>query len=1085
MQLLVLLVVICAISFAQSGLLSTQTYLKWQCSLPTYNTVFSLVAQTFDAFRTVGRQSWMFEPRKYVTCFRRGLRSIPHGLPHDIEVLNLGQNSITRIKKDDFASYPSLLAISVVYNCIPIDFRQADIPRCTTHFVIEAGAFSHLHNLTYLAISGNMMKRLPEMLPKSISILFASFSLLSPLQPYELEHLTSLEIVSFSSNCILGDLKHFCGQNFTIDAPVFLSTNLKFLDLSYNNFQQIPSFLFQQSLLGVKLRGNSFKSVSSNDFVNSTNVTYLNLAWSSQYHDFMQPLHIQKGAFKFLTNLEVLDLSGNMISRFPADFLIHNVKLRALNLECNCLKQVVMNPEILPNLPSLEELNMAGNTFCNNTYYPTQLKINRLNLGNAYLRFPNLTILELGMIDRIPDSHFSHTFTHLYFSYGLQYDKVDSNSLTVLRKLSRFRKLSFIGCGIRILDTSAFSGLSLTYLDVSTNKIGELPDAKPNSLLISSRKLVKLAIYNTIFEEMPSASHLIASSLKKVVANSKQLLCLSQNAITDLSLYQLQYFSNAHNLNLSFNQINFIMSNAFASMPELKSIDLRYNPIQRIHSETLSHLPELSILRFHLTEYQQDITFEFLANSQSNLTFQYGDSGGNIYRYFQFCRINKIFFPKVTKLDISNIAIPTFYIPTNLPAFEPLLNLNFLIMNGAHLTFQLQPNFFYGVSKLQTLSMSDCWLETLPFLALQTLPNLWFLDLSHNKIETLNKNQLINFPLIRVLNLSYNFIHTIYPGTLQFLQANGLHHLDLSFNQIRDIDPTIVDKKVLLGFSYFDLRGNAVRCVCTLAETFGWLVRSGIVHHANLPGFYPDCTSSLVNYWGGCISCAESDSDSPLSLFTYSVSNNCEEIYLVMLVLCFSSIILMIVLLAMTFANPRFKKNLVNILLRDVRLRSFDSNESEEQRFHSLYVYDGFVCYDKDDATVGDWVDDVLVPRLEGESPHFVISVSGKDDWCGQTQVQQLLLKIKTSRKVIMIFAENFTTTSQCQYVLSVLEEWYYIHNEDKAIIIAYGEHQPSFIGNLPSRQKHQNYSMFHYSTLEENVLFWEMLKHAMISVSH
>ena len=1069
--------------------LTVQTYSNWQCSLPTYDTVFSLVDQNFEAFQTIGRLPWMYELRKLVSCFQRGLQSIPHGLPHDMEAINLGQNSITRIRKDDFASYPSLVAVSVLNNCIPFEFRRANIPQCTTQFVIDAGAFSHLRNLTYLAISGNMMKRLPEMLPKSILILFASFSSLGPPQPHELGHLTSLEIVSFSTNCITGDLKHLCVRNFTIGSPIFSSSELKFLDLSYNNFQRIPSFLFQQSLLGIKLQGNTFKHVNSNDFLNLKNLTYLNLAWTSQYANYMQPLHIEEDAFTSLINLEVLDLSGNMISTFSADYLINNVKLKAINLEFNCFKQVVMNPEILPRLPSLEELNLAGNTFCNGTYYPMQQKIGRLHLGNAFLRFPNLTILELGMIDRLPDSHFSHTFSHLYFSYGLQYDKVDGNSLTVLRKLPRFRKLNLIGCGIRVLETSAFAGLNLTYLDISINKIGELEDTTSISSLSKIHHPPKKLPYDTTFQTrtglMPHVSTNFPSFNPELGGTSEKLLCLSLNAITDLNLYPLKYFSFATNLDLSYNHINYIDASAFQNLPLLSLIDLRFNPIRRIHPETLLYLPQLSLLKLQLTEYQQDITFEFLALAQHNLTFQYGDTAGSIYRYFQFCRRNKIFFSNVTKLDLSNIAFPPYYVPTNLPIFEPLLNLNSLVVNGARVTFQLQPDFFNGVSKLQTLSMSDCWLEAFPYIALERLPNLSFLDLSHNKIEALDKTKLFKFPPVKILNLSHNFIHTVSPGTLQFLQANGLHYLDLSFNQIRKIDPTIVDRNILLGFSHFDLRGNAVRCVCTLSETFGWLVHSRIVDHAKLPGFYPDCSSSLVNYWGGCISCAESDSDSPLSLFIYSVSNSCEENFLRMLVLCFCSTTSMIVLLAIIFTNGYFRKKLTNRLLRDVRLQFFEKKESEEQKPQALYVYDGFVCYDKDDATVGDWVDHVLVPRLENESPHFVISVNGKDDWCGQTQVQQLLLKMKASRKVIIIFSKRISSTMQCQYVLSVLEEWYYIHNENKAIIITYGEHQPSFTGNLQRLQKYQNLSVLHYSTSEEDVLFWEILKNAMINISH
>ena len=1073
--LLILLIIVSR--FPRNCSITVQTYLHWQCSLPTYSTVSDLIHEAHEAFQTVGTQAWMLVPRKYVSCSQRGLKSIPQRLPQDMQIVNFDQNSITQIRKDDFASYPSLVAISITDNCVPLQFQNATVPRCKTVSSIEAGAFSPLHNLSYLAISGNMMKRFPELLPKSISILLAGLLLISPLHPQDLSHLTSLEIVSFSTNCASGDLEHLCDRNFTIDFPVFSSSNLKFLDLSYDNFDKIPNFLFQHSLLGINLQGNPFKYVGSNDFITCPNITHLNLAWTSQYQNYMKPLIIEEDAFDSLVNLEVLNLSANMISNISKRLLAKNVKLKALKMEFNCLKQVIMNLTLGP-LPFLEELSLAGNTFCGDSYYPMQIKTNRLDLGNAYLHFPNLTILELGMEDRIPDSHFLPSFSHYYLSYGFQYDIVDSNSLAVLRKLPRFRKLSLFGCGIRVLNTTAFAGLNLTFLDLGTNRIGELHDPRQRDHEFTDISTpVKRAYYDAMFDtiRMRLKSDLNQVSVDRVGEVKKQRLTLSYNSIADLNRYPLKYFSFATILDLSHNHINFIDANAFQTLQLLREIDLSFNLVRNIHFKTLSYLPRLSFLRLDLMEYQQDLTFKFLAHAPLNFTFQYGDTGGSIYWYLQFCRINNISFPSVTKLNISYIGIPPYFVSTNLVMFEPLPNLTNLIMNGARITYDLQPDFFNGVSKLLSLSMSNCWLEKFPFIALKKLPNLVFLDLSYNKIETLNKSQMFNFTNLQKLLLHHNFIYSISPGTLQFLQANGLHHLDLSFNQIRDIDPTIVDRNVLLGFSYFDLRGNAVRCVCTLAETFGWLVRSGIVRHANLPGFYPDCTSTLVNYWGGCITCAESDSDSALSLFTYSVNTNCEEKLLLTLALCFSFSFLSIVFFTLTFTNDGFQKHLTNLLLRHI----LPIVNERPKRSPSLYAYDAFICYDKDNGMVGDWVDSVLVSRLENESPQYAINVVGKEDWCGQTQVQQLLMRIQASRKTIVVFSEN-TLSPQCRYVLSVLEEWSYICDEDKAIVVIYGEYQPSVATDLILRRKYQNYSILHYSTTKENVLFWELLRSAM-----
>ena len=255
-------------------------------------------------------------------------------------------------------------------NCIKVDFNDNAIPRCQGYFTAEIGAFSSLKSLKFLALNGNVMKTLPRF-PSSLAVLFISFSSLGPLTKNNFENLNSLEIAVFSTNCISGDIKHFCQGNFSIKISLFPSSVLKFLDLSYNNLKHIPTYLFNQSLLGIKLRGNPFHIVRYHSFNNSNKLKYLNLAWTSQYDQI--PLHTEENALSMLTDLEILDLSGNMISRLPINFLSDNSKLKSLNLAFNCLKMIETNPEVLPLLPVLDELYVSGNTFCKPDVIPLKM----------------------------------------------------------------------------------------------------------------------------------------------------------------------------------------------------------------------------------------------------------------------------------------------------------------------------------------------------------------------------------------------------------------------------------------------------------------------------------------------------------------------------------------------------------------------------------------------------------------------------------------------------------------------------------------------------------------------------------------
>ena len=1070
-------------------ILSKKTFYHWQCSLPSRNTIYSLVEQNFEAFRVIGWPEWMSKDvnYQYIDCAQRGLHYIPQGLDRSVEILNLKVNSITHIRKPDFDSYSSLVALSLIDNCIVSNFYDSALRRCTSPLTVESGALSHLLKLKYLALSSTMMKQLPEMLPRNIKVLMASYANLGPIKQKDVEYLASLELVSFSTNCIMADPKHFCTRNFTISEPIFSSSNLKFLDLAYNNFTFVPSYLFQQSLLGIKLRGNPLNWVRSNDFINATNITYLNLAWTSQY--IRTPLQIENGSFQELKNLEILDLSANMISNLPEHIFLENSKLKALNLELNCLKMIETDPIILPSLPFLEQLSLAGNTYCTDSYKPVKRTVPKLKFGNSYQKFPNLTTLSLGILQQFSNTDFDASFLYMYLSYGSNYDRIDGDSLSVLKNLSHLRNLGLAACGIRLVNTSAFKGLNFNRLDLQINQIGEESKKSTKEFrfkrqVLSQRGTETLNNVNHWSFTKPNQYDIYyrlhkQGGVRQEHRKNTAVASISRNAISSLQTFSLKDLNFVTHLDLSSNHINYIRESDFQYLSMLRVLDLRYNPIRHIHHKALNPLVQLTDLRVNLTEYQEQFSIDFLHEAQQNLTLKFGDTSWFIYRLFQYYNaLNvSVCFYSVTEIDLSYIRIPSFFLSRNQPVFKPLCNLTNLKINGAQITFHPQSNFFEGVTQLQRLSMRECWLQRFPYLALKSLHYLTHLDLSHNQIEVLSERLMFSFPNLKSLLLSHNFIYEIFPGTLHKFSSNGLNKIDLSFNQIKYINKSIVDSFVLKAMDYIDLRGNEVHCDCSLSDTFGWLIRSGKLNNSKIPGFLPDCSNALVNYYGGCIACDRSTSEKPLSLFTYTITNNCQEFFLLRLATLFNSFIVLFLIIALLC--KAMKKRLLSFLLNNVLVQGFSKQINQDQTSSSVYVYHGFVYYDKENVEVGNWVDQVLLPKLENGNSTFKIAVLGREDWCGTTQVQQLLLKMRASKKTIVILSGNFFSTSKCQYVLSVLEEWIYAENVEKCVVIIFGDCK-SLTQTFMQKYPRSSCLMLYYSPIEEQPLFWDVLTNVM-----
>jgi len=132
---------------------------------------------------------------------------------------------------------------------------------------------------------------------------------------------------------------------------------------------------------------------------------------------------------------------------------------------------------------------------------------------------------------------------------------------------------------------------------------------------------------------------------------------------------------------------------------------------------------------------------------------------------------------------------------------------------------------------------------------------------------------------------------------------------------------------------------------------------------------------------------------------------------------------------------------------------------------------------------VAEWIDHVMISNLENNLPPFSLAVMGKENWCGTSRVQQLLLRMEASRKTVVLLTDKFAITPQCRYILSVLEEWIFTDGENKSVIILFN--QNIFKKQLHFRRHRSVLSVLKYPGLNQSdyadIAFWEMLRLALL----
>lgn len=460
--------------------------------------------------------------QKTARCNDGKLWSVPSVLPDDIEELQLNNNNIQTLKDDALLRYPSLNTLSLACNGLEtleastfqeskflqrlnlannnlhVGFHESsralrqtsglkalDLSENKLDDEMAAALLQNLTSLEYLNLSGNLLQRLDE----------TSFSDLHQLKELDLQRNIMFEIdEAFGNNPKLRRLNLAfnylpCLRDFHMTQLVVLNAShnsiewfisrqdlndtfqLQTLDLSHNRllfFPFLPDRSHLQYLYLSHNRVSFYEHLADNaTFPNLTStVVFYNV---EKYAPNVTAQLWDENLHGDISSLEILDLKGNQVTYFPQGFIQKMPVLSRLRLCTNCLETLNLTSENFS--ASLYELDISNNRLTQIVAdEPTLATLGNLTYLNLSLN--DLQVLPSGLFSSLPSLRsvdLSYSSIDICLSDDDKSGTDNASACVDWKDVVSLRQLYLKGCSIERIPNSAFTGLSLTHLELSDN----------------------------------------------------------------------------------------------------------------------------------------------------------------------------------------------------------------------------------------------------------------------------------------------------------------------------------------------------------------------------------------------------------------------------------------------------------------------------------------------------------------------------------------------------------------------------------------------------------------------------------------
>uniref|UniRef100_A0A8C5NI09 TIR domain-containing protein n=1 Tax=Gouania willdenowi TaxID=441366 RepID=A0A8C5NI09_GOUWI len=895
-----------------------------------------------------------------VDCTERGLKKIPPGIPGETTNLTLTINHIPLLNSSSFQGLENLVEIDMRCNCVPIKIGPKD-HMCTHSVKIEEKTFTKLENLQALYLDGNQLESIPKGLPENLILLSLEVNHIFQIFEANLSEIRNIEILYLGQNCYY---RNPCNESYAIEESAFSQLhNLTLLSLKSNNLSFIPPRL-PTSLKELYLYNNNIQKVNDKDFNYLTNLEILDISGNCPrcYNAPFpctpcpdnSPLSINETAFHMLKKLKTLRLHSNSLSHVQPEWFANTKQLRVLDLSSNFLAKDLGLTHFPKFLLKLKELDLSFN-------YELQRYPESLRLSQSFSSLKSLKILRLK---------------------GFVFQQLRHNNIDPLKALPNLEVLDLGTNFIKIANLSMLMELkSFKIISLSDNKISSPSDGH-STIGYSIREPLNWSPLSYKDKELGD----IASLVKKECSQFGKTLDVSRNNIfflhpTFLNLKELRC------LNLSGNAMSQSLNGSeFTHLTQLKYLDFSSNRLDLLYSTAFEELKNLVILDIsNNNHYFESEGLTHMLNFTRNLKnlkvllINHNQISASTNTEIESQSLEKLEF-KGNRLDILWKDGNTKYVNY----FKKLYNLTVLDISSNNL-HEIQPQVFSGLpDKLSELYLKNNKLNSFIWKNLCYLHSLLVLDLSGNSLTTVPPMLSDCTTSLKKLILHKNQIVKL---TSDFLKnAFNLKYLDLSYNHIQNVEESSFPDNVVNQMDMLLLHNNRFHCSCNATWFVKWLNKTTVT----IPKLGTDVTCANPGAQRGHL---------VISVDLLACQHNGLSIILYILL---TSLILSF--LTMSISSHLFLWDIWYIFyFFRAKLKGYRHLTSKST------IYDAFVIYDKEDQAVSEWVMKEMCFHLEKHGDHPLTLCVEERDWIpGCPLIDNLSQSIYRSKRTVFILTNKY-----------------------------------------------------------------------------